>query len=105
MKLYLVARRDLSPGKRAAQLCHAMRQFAADHPEAERAWFEASNTLVLLEVADEPALAQLAARAARDGLVVSRFREPDLGDALTAIALGPSARTLVRHLPLALSSP
>lgn len=103
MKLYLVVRRDLSPGRRAAQLCHAMRQFADDHPAAERVWFEASNTLVLLEVDDEPALAVLASAATKDGIAVSRFHEPDLGGALTAIALGPSARSLVRRLPLALS--
>jgi peptidyl-tRNA hydrolase len=102
VKLYLVVRRDLTPGARAAQLCHAMRQFADEHPRVERAWFEASNTLVLLEVDDEPALAALASDASSRGVDVARFHEPDLGHALTAIALGPTARSLVRRLPLAL---
>lgn len=103
-KLYVVTRRDLRPGAQAVQACHAARQFAAEHPDLERAWFEASNTLALLAVPDEPALAQLAARASARGLRVAAFREPDLGDALTAIALEPGdgARRLCAGLPLTL---
>ncbi len=98
-KLYLVTRADLPPGLRAAQLCHAMREFAEAHPEVERAWYRDSNNLVLLEVADEPALVELA-RAA--GELVAVNREPDLGGAVTSVALMPAARGLVRELPLAL---
>ena len=31
MKLFLVTRRDLSAGLRAAMLCHALREFGAGH--------------------------------------------------------------------------
>lgn len=102
MKLFLVARRDLpAPGFRAAQICHALRQFTEDHPAVDKLWFESSNTLVLLEVPDERSLLDLADRARSSGAPVSVFHEPDIGNAPTALALGPNARHLVRHLPLA----
>ena len=101
MKLYLVAREDLSPGRRAAQLCHAMRAFAERYPALERTWFERSNTLVLLEV-DASSLDRLTTALRRRGDPVAPFYEPDLDDALTAIAT--LARDLTRGLPLALGS-
>jgi peptidyl-tRNA hydrolase len=103
VKIFLVTRGDLAPGVRAAQLCHALRQLAAEHPELDARWFAESNTLVLLEVSDEPALAALAVRARDDDIPVAAFHEPDLGGSLTAVALGPAARRLVRRLPLAYS--
>lgn len=98
-RLYVVGRTDLPPGLRAAQLVHAARVFAAEHTELERDWYETSNNLVLLEVPDEQALHELARKA--DGVPVSLNREPDLGDQVTAIALGHGAKRLVRHLPCA----
>jgi len=102
-KLFLVTRRDLAPGARASQLCHALRAFVESHPEVDRSWYEESNTLVLLEVDDEDALMRLAWRATMTGVPWSMFREPDMNDAATALALGPSGQPLVRRLPLALS--
>lgn len=98
-KLFLVTRSDLAPGLRAAQLCHAMREFAELHPEIEKAWYRSSNNLVLLEVEDEAALMQLAARG---GAYVALNKEPDLDDAVTAVALMTTEKKLVRELPLAL---
>ena len=49
MKLFLVTRRDLSAGLRAAMLCHALREFVAGHADLDREWYSTSNTLVLLE--------------------------------------------------------
>lgn len=100
-KLYIVGRRDLPPGLRVAQMFHAARQFADDHPETEGTWFRESNTIVLLEVPDREALEALVARAQDRGVEASEFsEEDDLG--LTALALGPSARRIVSSLPLAL---
>jgi len=78
-KLYVVVRGDLNPGLRAAQACHALRQFAADHPEADLEWFENSNTIVLLEVPDIEALADLAFALDRRDIKHAQFIEPDLG--------------------------
>jgi peptidyl-tRNA hydrolase len=102
VKLYLVTRKDLNPGSRAAQLCHALRQFTSEHEDVDREWYEKSNTLVLLEVPEEIDLLRLSVRATENGIPCSLFREPDLNDAATALAIGPSGRLLVRRLPLAL---
>ena len=87
------------------QACHALRQFAAEHPQVDRAWFSRSNALVLLSVADEDRLWQLLERARGHGIRAASFFEPDLGDALTAIALEPgtTTRRLCRSLPLLLA--
>jgi peptidyl-tRNA hydrolase len=102
-KLYLVTRGDLPAGQQAVQACHALRQFVEEHPEVERAWFAGSSHLALLAVADEGELARLLVEARDRGLLAAAFREPDLGDALTAVALEPGARRLLRRLPLALA--
>lgn len=104
MKLYLISRSDLRPGQQAVQAAHAMRQFAADHPELDKEWFERSNTLAFLTVPDERSLVRLIHRAEDRDLRVSLFREPDLDNSLTAIALEPgqTSQRLCRNLPLAL---
>jgi len=100
-KLYVVVRGDLEPGLRAAQACHAQRQFAAEHPEDDRVWFTNSNTIVLLEVPDIEALVDLTFALDRRDIKYARFIEPDLGHELTAIAVAPEGRSLCRRLPLA----
>lgn len=102
-KLYLVTRADLPPGQQAVQACHAMREFVREHPEVDRAWYDNSNHLALLAVANEEALNLLLRRAQRRGVRFSLFREPDRDNELTALALEPEARRLCRDLPLALS--
>jgi hypothetical protein len=100
-----VVRANLSPGQQATQACHALRQFAEEHPAIDREWHRESNHLALLTVDDEEALTCLLERARRSGIRHVVFREPDIGDALTAIALEPGAgsRRLCRGLRLALS--
>lgn len=102
-RLYVVTRSDLPPGLQLAQSVHAARQFAEEHPKLDRAWFRGSNNIVCLSVPDEPALRELVRSAERES-PASSFLEPDLGGALTAVALGDGARKLVGNLPLALRS-
>lgn len=103
-KLYLVTRRDIAPGYQAVQSCHAMRQFTAEHPDRDAEWFVNSNYLALLSVADEVELMRLITSAQDAGLRWSAFREPDVGGAITAIAIEPHKKTaeLCKALPLAL---
>lgn len=103
-KLYLVTRSDLSPGQQAIQAAHAMRQFIAVHPNLDRAWFEFSNTLVLLSVPDEKALLRLLRKAEDRDLKTAVFREPDLNYSVTAVALEPTqaSQRLCRNFSLAL---
>jgi peptidyl-tRNA hydrolase len=101
-KLFFVTRTDLPPGDRAAQSVHGAIVFTLTYPELVRSWHDSSNNVVLLEAKDEAALAQLAARAAAAGVPLCMFSEPDLDNALTAVALGPTGYRLVSSLPLTL---
>lgn len=101
-RLYIVVRSDLPPGLQCAQACHALRAFVAAHPDIEQAWFEQSNNLVVLQVPNEAALHELVRRS--EGIPLALNREPDLDDQLTSVALAPSAKKLLRSLPLALAS-
>jgi len=103
MKLYIVVRADLKPGARAAQSCHATSSFVAAHPKQSAQWRTSSNNLVCLEIANEPLLLAMARRARERGIPHTLFREPDLGDEATALALmSPQAHRLTSNLPLAL---
>lgn len=103
-KLILVTRADLSPAQQAVQAAHALRQFTAEHPVEDKAWFEESNHLALLSVQDESGLLLLQDRAWDLGVPCAAFHEPDLGGAMTALALasGCGSRRLTRDLPMAL---
>jgi hypothetical protein len=102
-KLYVIVRADLPPGLQLAQSCHALRQFAAEHPTLDKEWFEDSNNLVCLQVPNQGALEALALSMQHDGFKgFSRFTEPDLDHALTAIAVHDSGKSYVGHLRLAL---
>ena len=105
-KLFLVTRRDMSAGYQAVQSCHAIRQFTAEHPEIDDEWFKKSNYLALLSVENEIELMKLITSAHDQGLRWSAFREPDVGGAITAIAIEPNLKTvnLCKDLPLALKA-
>jgi len=84
---------------------HALRQFTAEHPEVDRQWFEISNYLGLLSVANEQELHQLIEKARDLDIKLSVFREPDIDNQITAIALAPGVRSkkLCSQLQLGLS--
>jgi hypothetical protein len=86
---------------------HALRQFTAEHPEIDKVWFEQSNYLGLLSVQNEEELARLLEEASQQGIQASAFREPDIDNQMTAIALspGPKSKKLCSRLPLALRGP
>lgn len=58
----------------------------------------------MVSVPDELALAELATRATEEGIARTVWREPDLGNEITAVALEPGevAARLCAQLPLAL---
>lgn len=103
-RLYVITRRDLSPGYQATQATHAALTFAIEHPALTRRWHDDSNYLVVLAAADESELITYLDRAASRGLKTTVFREPDLNDEVTAIVIEPGeeARRLCANLPLAL---
>lgn len=80
LKLYVLVRADLSKSQQAVQAGHALAQFLLEHRDT--AWD--NGTLVYLKVPDEQVLQQWAEKLKQFG--ISTFREPDIGDQLTAIA-------------------
>lgn len=85
---------------------HALREFVQEHPEIDREWYTKSNYLALLVVKNEQDLVSLLHKAAAKGLRSSVFKEPDIGNAITAIALepGPKSKRLCSSLPLAFNT-
>ena len=78
------------------QSAHAAVEYAARYPVA-------GCVLVMLTVPDEGALRLMSAKLELFDVVVEEFREPDLGNELTAIAAcGPVAAKRLARLPLLL---
>ena len=103
-KLYVITRSDLDPGYQAVQSMHALRQFTAEHPEIDKHWFEKSNYLGLLSVSNEHELNRLIEKASTQDIKFAVFREPDVDNQITAIAIEPGVKSkkLCSNLQLAL---
>jgi len=97
-KLYIVLAAQLASGLKIAQACHAMRQFVGEHPVLDKFWHQESNNIVCLQIDNLP---ELAKQLEEEGLRISRFHEPDMDDALTAIAVEPNGWRRLSNLKLA----
>jgi peptidyl-tRNA hydrolase len=86
------------------QSIHAGIQFIFEHPEYAESWYKQSNYLGFLSVSNESELLELIEKARQLDIKISIFREPDIENQITAIALAPSPKTkkLCSNLPLAL---
>jgi len=98
----VIGRKDLSIGMQAVQSGHAAIQFQHEHPELAKNWFHNSNYLIFLSVNNEEELKSLIDRAITQNITVSVFREPDINNEITAIALQPcdESRKFTSGLPL-----
>lgn len=103
-RLRIIVRADLSPAQQAVQGIHAAQTFASTHPATFDDWYKSSNTLAFLVVSNEYELVRLLSLAEDRGIRSACFREPDIDNQMTAIALEPStrARKLCAGLALAL---
>jgi hypothetical protein len=95
-----MVRQDLSFSQQAVQACHVCLESGKHFP-----WVGEHPHLVLANVPDEPSLERwLAATSKHPYYKTVAFREPDMGNSLTAVAVagvsGKSARSLFRPLPL-----
>lgn len=101
--MYIVSRGDLAPGIQAIQGIHVAIQFIMEH-EVAREWYENSNYLCFLAVRNENHLKELIDKAREKNIPISIFREEDLNDEITAIALSPckQSKKLCQKLSLAL---
>lgn len=98
-------RGDLSPGYQLAQSNHSAIEFAIHFPRTVKKWHETSNYIACVSARDEDHLLDLCRQAVDKGLKCSLFREPDIDDQATALAIEPceDAREILKGLPLALS--
>lgn len=87
-----------------SQSLHAFREFAEQYPEIEREWYKKSNYIAVLSVKDESELKNLCEKLDSKEIKFSKFKEPDLDNELTAVAIEPSksARKACSSIGLAL---
>lgn len=92
----------MTDGQKSVQSSHAAINFCFEYRNKASPWWQDSNYLVLLEVENEKELGKLIDKCKMNLLDVSIFREPDLGNVITAIAIEPSEITqkLCRKIPL-----
>jgi peptidyl-tRNA hydrolase len=100
----LITRRDLSPGYQSVQPAHALAQFSQTYPEQFADWYKNGQNLIVLAATNETHLLKLAEVFTRDGILHTVFREPDIKNKITAIAVEPhvEAYKVTSSLPLAL---
>lgn len=103
-KLFVITRSNLSAGYQVVQSTHAAIQFIYEHPSRAGPWFNTSNYLALLSVENERELIKLIEKCEKKKIAYSIFREPDIGNQITAITIEPSEQSqkLVANLPLTL---
>lgn len=96
----------MSDGYQAVQSTHAAINFTFEHPTRAGPWFSNSNYLVQLVLKDEKQLKLLIQKLDRANLDVTIFKEPDIGNQITAIAvmLEPDQQVLVSKIPLLFKS-
>jgi hypothetical protein len=80
-KLYVIVRRDLSIPQQAVQAGHAVAKLILEN--LATAW---SGTLVYLGIDSEETLNLWGDKLTQRGIDWTGFREPDIGNQLTAIA-------------------
>ena len=92
------------PAIQSVQSAHAAIQFQHEHPSVSRNWMKHSQYLIFLSVSDKTTLIELIDKFNENGLRMSIFREPDIDNQITAIAVEPSdiTRKLTSNLPLML---
>lgn len=99
----VISRADITPGYVAVQSCHAIADFADQHPQTFEKWKKESNSIICLSVKDEETLLKLFEKLDKK-TACSSFYEPDV-NAFTAICVygTPEIRKSLSHLPLVLN--
>lgn len=80
-----------------------MAEFSSTFTEEFKLWHEHNNSLIVLSVKSERKLWELSNKLKLLGLKVAEFKEPDIGNELTSIAIVPDDRVkkLCSGIPLA----
>lgn len=101
-KLYIITHSDLPVGYQVPQTNHAAMEFAAQYPAEFLDWHKKSNSIIVLNCQNERKLVEFSQKLREKDIKFAEFREPDIGDELTAIAIlpGPEVKRLCSGLPL-----
>ncbi len=83
MKMFILVRNDLSKSKQAVQGGHALAAFMLSYPDLAEEW--GNHTIVYLKTDLETLTRHVKLLPLAD-INVAYFREPDIGDELTALA-------------------
>lgn len=100
-RLYILIREDLSNAQKAVQAGHAIAQWMIEHHHKHE-WH--NGTLIYLTVPDEQVLTEWFEVAQIKQLPCSCFREPDMNDQMTAIAIlaDEKSKKMFAKLPMML---
>lgn len=103
-KVIVVTRQDLEPGYQLVQSVHSAFDFSLEFPEVTKDWNTQSNYLACLAAKDEASLFTLISKLEAKGIQHTVFREPDIDNQVTAVAIAPgeTSRKLTSNYPLAL---
>lgn len=88
----------------SVQAIHAAIQFQHEHPEYAQNWYNKSNYIGFLSVLNQDQLIELIEKIRKFDLKFSVFREPDIDNQITAIAIAPGniSKKICSNLKLAL---
>lgn len=92
-RLYVIISKELEPVYACVQGGHAVAQYLIDHPSG-RTW---NNDYLIYCYAD---VDKWMRKLSRKGYDFSMFREPDLDNKLTAIAVQDNDGKIFKNLPL-----
>ena len=104
IKLIVITRDDINPGYQAVQSCHAIADFANEHPDTFKKWKEESNSIICLSVKDEDKLLSLFDKF-KELTPTTLFFEPDTNDYTSFCMYGAtSIRKMCSRFPLLLKN-
>ena len=84
-RLYVIVRTDLPCSHPAVQAGHVVAEFYKDYPGFSQLWN--NQTLIYLMVNTKRKLYNLMHKMDRNGIIYTYFKEPDIDDEITAIAV------------------
>lgn len=86
MRIYTLTRKDMSQGQKAVQSGHAIAQYLIDHnPHLSGLW--TNGSIINLELGSEKSLKKWINKLELLNLKYSLFREPDMNNEITSIAI------------------
>jgi hypothetical protein len=90
------------PGQKLAQSVHCAFSFAQEHNDLTNQWMSISNYICVLEI-EEDKLNQFIEKLLYQNIKFSIFKEPDMDNRITSIAIEPGivSKKLCSNLKLA----